>query len=160
MRLRECGRPRGVLIVDANARRLAHAREKPQLRGGLAATAAHQHVLGVIPREVLRGHCRRGRRAQRRERHRIHDGQRHAILGVTERNDALDGRQAVPRPVVRKVGVELGGEVVPVQCQRCGLYVKAAVGYVHAQDARCGRLPQRVLAKRVLHGRDAFVGRE
>src|ERR1043166_8195776 len=116
-----------VLVVRLNARGAAHAQQRPQLRRRLSAAAANQRRPALPARQVLGRHGSRRGRAQRRDRHRIHDRKRLARDRLAQDDDALDRRQPMPRAVVREIGIGLRREIGPVEREQRRLDVKTAV---------------------------------
>ncbi len=149
-----------VLVVNRDALGAAHAQQRAQLRGRLTAAAADQRHPALPARQILGRHGGRGRRAQRRDRHRIHNRERLASDRVAQHDDALDRRQPVPRAIMREIGVGLRREIGPLEGEQRRLDVKTAVLGVQAEDAWRRSLPERVLAKGVLDCGHAFVGGE
>ena len=152
--MREDGGPIRVRVERERLGDLAHRGYRTQLDPPLVAAAHDRRDPGVLPREVLRGHRRRRAGPEDGDLDRVHQRQRSAVLGIAERDNALNERQADAR-VAGKVGVDLGGEVGvrgTGRREHAGLDVEAAAVHVKAEDAgTCGQ-PLAVELEGVMYG--------
>src|SRR5262249_12885791 len=73
-----------------------------------------------------------------------------------DNHHTLDRGQAVPRSIVRKVGVGLGDDTGPLAAEEASLYVQAAVRCMHAEERWWRQHALTLESKSVFDSGDAF----
>ena len=116
----------GVDVKDAHGPKCKDRAHGFELILRLGPAANNRCARRVLAGAVLRRERRRGGRADARQRNRVHDGQRPAVLGVRDHHDPLDRREASELGVLRQIDVDLRGKGQVRTRQKPGLDVNGS----------------------------------
>src|SRR5262245_5991603 len=123
---------------------VAYFHERFELNSPLIAATANSGHLRVIAGKVFSRHGRRRPGSENSDFNRVHEGQRVAVLPVTEHDDPLNIGHSVTLRVPKEVSIHLRSKVCPGEFQPRSFDMKPSVVRVDAQYTRRQRLAFRI----------------